>query len=73
MANDLSRPYRLDDSIIIYRGLRNEFLFFDEIHVTTNVTTSGRNCNKILDVLTSKTPNTARLKHAFVCAWDFVL
>ena len=31
-----------------------------------NVTTSGRNCNTIFDVLTSKTPNADRSKHAFV-------
>ena len=42
-----------------------------------NVTTSGRNCNTIFDVLTSKMPNADRSKHAFVCVcvWggDFVL
>ena len=42
-----------------------------------NVTTSGRNhgnCNTIFDVLTSKTPNADRSKHAVVCVWgDFVL
>ena len=38
-----------------------------------NVTTSGRNCNTIFDVLTSKMPNADRSKHAFVCMWDFVL
>ena len=32
-----------------------------------NVTTSGRNCNTIFDVLTSKMPNADRSKHAFVC------
>ena len=40
---------------------------------TLNVTTSGRNCNTIFDVLTSKMPNADRSKHAFVCVWDFVL
>ena len=38
-----------------------------------NVTTSGRNCNTIFDVLTSKMPNADRSKHAFVCVCDFVL
>ena len=46
---------------------------------TLNVTTSGRNCNTIFDVLTSKMPNADRSKHAFVCVCggggggDFVL
>ena len=40
---------------------------------TLNVTTSGRNCNTIFDVLTSKMPNADRSKHAFVCVGDFVL
>ena len=41
--------------------------------VSLNVTTSGRNCNTIFDVLTSKMPNAVRLKHAFVCVGDFFL
>ena len=41
--------------------------------LTLNVTTSGRNCNTIFDVLTSKMPNADRSKHAFVCVGDFVL
>ena len=41
---------------------------------TLNVTTSGRNCNTIFDVLTSNMPNADRSKHAFVCGGgDFVL
>ena len=32
-----------------------------------NVTTSGRNCNTIFDVLMSEMPNADRSKHAFVC------
>ena len=39
---------------------------------TYNVTTSGRNCNTIFDVLTSKMPNADRQKHVFVWG-DFVL
>ena len=35
--------------------------------------TSGRNCNTIFDVPTSKMPNADRSKHAFVSVWDFVL
>ena len=35
--------------------------------VSLNVTKSGRNCNTIFDVLTSKMPNADRPKHAFVC------
>ena len=35
--------------------------------VSLNVTTSGRNCNIIFDVLTSKMPNVDGSKHAFVC------
>ena len=38
-----------------------------------NVKTSGRNCNTIFDVLTSKMPNADRSKHAVVCLGDFVL
>ena len=38
-----------------------------QIYQTLNVTTSGRNCNTIFDVLTSKMPNADRSKHAFVC------
>ena len=34
-----------------------------------NVTTWGRNCNTIFDVLTSKMPKADRLKHVFVCVW----
>ena len=37
-----------------------------------NVTTSGRNCNTIFDVLTSKMPNADRPKYAFMWG-DFVL
>ena len=44
----------------------------DILH-SSNVTTSGRNCNTIFDVLTSKMPNADRSKHAFVCVGDFVL
>ena len=40
---------------------------------TLNVTMSGRNCNTIFDVLTSKMPNADRSKHTFVCGGDFVL
>ena len=40
--------------------------------LSLNVTTSGRNCNTIFDVLTSKMPNADRSKHAFVCVGDFV-
>ena len=38
-----------------------------------NVTTSGRNCNTIFEVLTSKMPNADRSRHACVCVCDFVL
>ena len=41
--------------------------------LSLNVTTSGRNCNTIFDVLTSKMPNADRSKHVFVCVGDFVL
>ena len=42
--------------------------FNTETHlVSLNVTTSGRNCNTIFDVLTSKMPNADQSKHAFVC------
>ena len=42
--------------------------------LSLNVTTSGRNCNTIFDVLTSKMPNADRSNYyAFVCMWDFVL
>ena len=37
--------------------------------LSLNVTTSGRNCNTIFDVLTSKMPNADRSKHAFVCVF----
>ena len=48
-------------------------LLNDNILVSLNVTTSGRNCNTIFDVLTSKMPNADRSKHEFVCVLDFVL
>ena len=48
----------------------NDYSFY---MYSLNVTTSGRNCNKIFDVLTSKMPNADRSKHAFVCVGDFVL
>ena len=45
-----------------------------------DVTTSGRNCNTIFDVLTSRMPNADRPKHTCVCVCvggggggDFVL
>ena len=44
----------------------NKMVLLYIIH-TLNVTTSGRNCNTIFDVLTSKIPNADRSKHAFVC------
>ena len=42
-------------------------------NLSINVTTSGRNCNTMFDVLTSKMPNADRSKHAIVCRGDFVL
>ena len=41
--------------------------------LSLNVMTSGRNCNTIFDVLTSKMPNADRSKHAFGGVCDFVL
>ena len=46
--------------------------FIKTLH-TLNVTTSGRNCNTIFEVLTSNMPNADRSKHAIVFVWDFVL
>ena len=43
------------------------------IILSLNVTTSGRNCNTIFDVLTSKMSNADRSKHASVCVCNFVL
>ena len=60
-------------SNFILRGPRFEYRWrlCSLLHVfyyckSLNVTTSGRNCNTIFDVLTSKMPNADRSKHAFV-------
>ena len=40
--------------------------------LTLNVMTSGRNCNTIFDVPTSKLPNADRSEHAFY-VWGILI